>query len=182
MLKWITNFTYKIEDAARKQSFVYKYACKYYQEVIEKEIALGDITSLDNILCIGGGICPFSAILFHQLTGASVTVIDNNQSCVPKAREVINQLGIGGKVQILHQDGNDIDASGYSVIHFALQVFPMEQVFESIEKQAKPGTKLLVRRPKKQLGAIYSAFDSSSSKCTIHKARNIGSTILSIVS
>ena len=183
MLKWITNFTHKIESQAVKTGFVYKLACKYYQDVIGKEAALANITRDDHVLCIGGGICPFSAILFHQITGAKVTVIDNNEKCIPKAKKVIDRLGIGSKVRVLHQDGGstDIDFADYTVIHFALQVFPMDEVFTSVERKVLPGTRLLVRRPKKGLGGLYCTFSCCSlsyAPVAVHRARNIGSTVL----
>jgi len=185
MLSWVTKFTHVIEENAVKAGFVYKLASRYYNSVIQKESDLAGITNKDHILCIGGGICPFSAILFHQKTGARVTVIDNNEKCIPKARKVIERLGIGEKVRVLYQDGSskDIHFADYSVIHFALQVFPMEEVFRSVEQRAVPGTKLLIRRPKKQLNHFYCELADCLFPCcpyAVHKSRNIGSTVLYI--
>lgn len=185
MLKQITDFTHKIEHLAVKTGFVYKAVSRYYRNVVHKEVALAQITEKDHILCIGGGMCPFSAILFHQVTGAQVTVIDNNEKCIPKAQKVIDRLGIGDKVRVLYQEGDseDISFANYTVVHFALQVSPINQVFESVEKQVSAGTRLLIRRPKKQLSSMYCRFaDYLISRCTvtIHKARNIGSTALYI--
>lgn len=182
MLNLITNLTRKIENYSLKTGFVYSLACKYYHSVIEKEIALANITANDHILCIGGGICPFSAILFHQTTGARVTVIDNNSKCVKKAQQVIDKLGINEKVHVYHQDGNsqNIMFADYTVIHFALQVCPMEHVFFNVERQAVDGTRLLVRRPKKQLDNMYCHINclSPCNPHAAHRARNIGSTIM----
>jgi len=185
MLNWITDFTYKIEHCAVKARLVYKVACSYYRDVIEKESILASITEKDHILCIGGGICPFSAILFHQITGAKVTVIDNNEICIPKAKQVIEHLGLNHKVNALYQNGGSTDIlfANYSVVHIAMQVSPMEQVLSAVERQMMPGTKLLVRRPKKQLGNIYNQLtDRLLSRCpyTTHQFRNIGSTLLYI--
>ena len=179
----VTNFTYKIEDKASEVSTVYQLACKYYKNVVEREAALANITDKDHILCIGGGICPFTAILFHQHTGAKVTVIDNNKDCIPKARQVIKRLGIDERVHVHLQDGAnaETDLSEYSVIHMALQVDPIDHVFYQIEKQSAPGAKLLIRRPKKALGSGYSEFQSEHlSYCAYvsHKDCNIGSTFL----
>jgi len=187
MLNWITDFTYKIETQAAEAGLVYKFACEYYREVIQKEAILANITDKDHILCIGGGICPFSAILFHQMTGAKVTVADNNEACIPKAGSVIDKLGLNENVRVVHQDGTCEKACfmQYSVIHLALQVSPMEQVFSTVEKKMLPGTKLLVRRPKKQLHNMYSEVCHISLDCcpyTAHKSRNIGSTVLYIKS
>jgi len=182
MLKWIKDFAYKVENKAAESEFIYRLTSGYYQDVIQKEIVLANITAKDHILCIGGGICPFSAILFHQLTGAKVTVIYNNENRVPKAKEVITRLGINEKVRVFHQDGKDITFANYTIVHLALQVSPMEQVFNAVEQQIVPGTKLLVRRPKRPLGNLYSKLASALSNCpyAAHKSRNIGSTVLYI--
>lgn len=184
-LKWLTDFTYKIEDKAVKSNFIYKIASGYYHDVIAKEATLANITEKDHILCIGGGICPFSAILFHQITGAKVTVIDNNEICIPKAKQVIQRLGLNQQVHVLCQDGRtaDISFSDYTIIHFALQVSPMEQVFDIIERQVMSGTRLLIRRPKKRLKNMYCKVAKTLlSYCpyVAHKSRNIGSTVLYI--
>ena len=186
MLRWITDFTYKVESLAAKAGVVYRLACHYYQDVIRKEAVLANITRDDHILCVGGGMCPFSAILFHQLTGAKVTVIDNKTACIPKAKGVVDRLGLREYVRVLCRDGADtqLSLSEYSVVHLALQVSPMEHVFSQVEKGVLPGTKLLVRRPKKTLDSAYSRLrlpNALLARCpyTTHKkARNIGSTLL----
>ena len=183
---WICSFTQKIEDWASETEFLFKLARDYYHDVVQNEIVLANITSDDNILCIGGGICPFSAILFHQATGAKVTVIDSNNCCVDKARQIIKRLGLSKSVKVICQDGGSaaLSFAKYSVVHFALQVSPMETVFPYVEKRVAPNTRLLVRRPKKHLGKLYSCLPSPllhSCPLTTHKkARNIGSTLLYI--
>lgn len=183
MFKWLTSFTYGIEDKAAEIDTIYRLACKYYENVVSKEAILANVTKDDHILCIGGGICPFSAILFHQRTGAKVTVIDNNESCIPRARSVIERLGLDEYVHVCHQDGAccDISLSDYSVVHIALQVDPIDSVFSSIESQIAPGTKLLVRRPKKVLSATSSKLQERLMSCCAyvnHNTRNIGATFL----
>jgi len=183
MLGWIKGLTYKIENRASRAGLFYNIARRYYKDVIEKESILANITSSDHVLCIGGGMCPFSAILFHQLTGARVTVIDNNSLCIPKAQDIINRLGIDKYVQVLFQYGGseDLDYSQYSVIHLALQVSPMEQVFSQVEKQALSGTRFLMRRPTKHFDDMYCQMSCNTLTCgpyITHKSRNIGSTLL----
>ena len=191
MPKWLrcffqrcmTNFTCKIEGKASEVGAVYEFACKYYESVIEREMALANITENDHILCIGGGVCPFSAILFHQKTGAQVTVIDNNKDCIPKSKQVIERLGIDDHVHVRFQDGAsaEVDLSAYSIIHTALQVDPIDHVFSHIKSGAAPGAKILIRRPKKSLGSSYSELQNHLLKqCAYvsHKDCNIGTTFL----
>jgi len=179
---WITDLTLKIENLAAKAEIFYKLAATYYRDVIQKEIALANINKDDHILCIGGGMCPFSAILFHQITGAKVTVIDNNKQCIPKARGIIERMGLSSKINAVYCDGCAACDEKYTVVHFALQVNPMERVFSHIEKNAAPGTKLLLRRPRKRLLDLYSKLPKlSSCPFTVHSgARNIGSTLMYI--
>ena len=180
----ITKITQKIEHLAAESKLVYWFAAKYYHDVIKREIKLANITADDHVLFIGGGVCPLSAILLHQNTGAKVTVIDNNQSCVSKAQDQINRLGISDSVSVLFADGIDANLSfaKYSVVHFAMQVSPMERVFAQVEKKVALGTKLLVRKPKKKLSMFYSKLSSRADcKHILHNGvSNIGSTLLYI--
>ena len=89
--------------------------------LVKREARLADIREGDRVLCIGGGICPYTAILLHKYTGAHITVIDNNRSCVEKARKFVNRLGLD-KIKILPGDGRDICCHGYPVIHLAMQI------------------------------------------------------------
>ena len=185
MLKWITAFTQEIENCAIKAGFMYRFASRYYKNIIESEAILANVTEKDHILCVGGGVCPFSAILFHQLTGAKVTVIDNNMDCIPKAKQIISRLGLEEQIFVYCQDGRcaEIPFSEYTVVHLALQVSPMESVFAQIESRLAPGTRLMIRRPKKQLCNAYCRLFSNLLSCcayTTHHARNVGSTLLYI--
>jgi len=182
---WVTNFTRKIEKWATENGAIYKLAEGYYRDVVQKEVVLAGINAGDRILCIGGGICPFSAILLHRETGAKVTVIDNCQECVALAKKMVKRLGLQGRVTVRHQEGERIPLADYSVVHFALQVFPMENVFNHVQYHAAPGTKMLIRRPKNELKNLYSKISGRVRKMlqacpfTLHKnARNIGKTLL----
>ena len=182
----IIEFTRKIEYLAVKSKLFYWIVSHYYRNVIQNEVDLANITHDDHILCIGGGACPFSAILFHKITGAKVTVIDNCKECLQEARRIIGRLGLDEHIRAIWQDGGnrEFSVSEFSVVHFALQVCPMDYVFPKVKKQASAGTKLLVRKSKKCLGRMYSQLTGSFLNCYKHikhqKACNIGSTLLYI--
>lgn len=185
MLKWITNLTYKIEELATKIRPFYHLAASYYEDVVKREASLASLSSQDHVLCIGGGICPFTAILFHQRTGAKVTVIDNNPECIQYANKIIKDKNLDKEIQVLCQDGcccHSLGLREFSVVHLALQVAPMDKVFSQVEQQVKDGTKIMIRRPRKQLGHLYSQFLTKATghlSFTTHgNKRNIGSTLL----
>ena len=72
--------------------------------------------------------------MLHEYTGAHVTIIDNDDCCVRISRELIRKLGYEDSIDVLHSDGNEISPKDYSVIHMAVQVSPMEQVFCHIKE------------------------------------------------
>jgi len=184
MLKSVTKLTQTIEYLAAKKSLIFHIAIRYYHDVIRNEISLANITRDDHILCIGGGFCPFSAILLHQKTGARVMVIDNDSACIPEARELIERLNLCDAIHLECQEGccKDISLSQFTVVHFAMQVTPMEHVFSEVEKKVLPGTKLLIRRPKERLSAMYCKLSKNLLDCCRfidhRKPCNIGSTYL----
>jgi len=183
-LSRITKFTQKIEYLAAEKSIIYHIASRYYKDVIKNEISLANITKDDKILCIGGGFCPFSAILLHQTTGAKVTVIDNNSVCIPKAREVVERLGLIESIHLECTEGccKDLSVSQFTIVHFALQITPIEYVFAEVEKKVRPGTKMLIRRPKGNLNKMYCKLSQKLLACCRYinhnKPCNIGSTYL----
>lgn len=181
MVGGIVKFTQKIEYWAAANPIIYRAAALYYKDIIQKEVKLAKITNQDQILCIGGGPCPFSAILFHQLTGAKVTAIDNDQNCIQPARQIIHYLGLADSIRILYQDGLSAEIASYTVLHLAAQVAPMARVLEKIKACASPGTRLLVRKPKDKLQGLYANDypQFSNEQATYHKkTRNIESTLL----
>jgi trans-aconitate methyltransferase len=183
MARQIVSLTQKIEYWAAANPLVFRLAALYYQDIIRKEAELARITRDDHVLCIGGGPCPFSAILLHQLTGARITVIDNDQRCIEPARQVLSRMGLDSKVEILCQDGCAIDIHGYTVIHLAAQLSPMDQILSKIKEQAQPGTRLLIRTPKCRLASLYcqscACIDRSGCQAVYHKkTRNLDSTLL----
>jgi hypothetical protein len=177
----ITSLTQKIESWASGAGVFYRLAENYYIDMVKNEAALAGIGENDKILCIGGGCCPFSAILFHRTTKARGTVVDNCDKCLPNAQPVIERLGLSDYINVVLQDGCPLDIKDYSVIHLALQVNPIEKVVTEVESRMKPGAKLLIRQPKKNLCCLYDKFSNAmlaGCDCINHKSRGVGSTFL----
>lgn len=179
----ITRITKGLEQLSARNKHFYRTVSLYYRSMIKKEIELANISASDKVLCIGGGPCPFSGILLHEYTGAKVTIVDNDDLCVRCSRSVINSLGYGDDISVLHGDGKEIVPKDYSVIHMAAQVYPLAQVLREIKRRCCLGTKILVRLPKKSLFKAYGIEDVSFlNNCelkTFHsRVANVESTYL----
>lgn len=158
MAGWIVQLTRQIEYWAAASPLVFRIATCYYKDIVYKEAMLAQIRPSDSILCIGGGPCPFSAIMLHKLTGAKVTVIDNDWTCIQPARQILSRLDLADAVKVLHHDGcavNQISIHDYTVIHLAAQISPIEGIVQHIQRYAAPGTRLLIRTPKCKLKRFY---------------------------
>ncbi|NLA84786.1 MAG: hypothetical protein GX854_09745 [Clostridiales bacterium] len=151
---WITKLTRLIELSATRSRLVYCFVSVYYRLLIKREVKLAEINENDRVLCIGGGICPYTAILLNKYTNAFITVVDNNINCVEKSRTFVNRLGLD-RVKIIYGDGRDICCHGYTVIHLAMQLTPKESVLNEIMKKADHGTRILIRNPRKGIEKLY---------------------------
>ena len=149
----IVAFTQRLEYWASQSRLVYFILSFYYRHIVKKEVRLAKISADDSVLCIGGGACPYTAILIAKYTGAAVTVIDNNADCVDQAGEQIKRLGLE-RVEVSYNEGAVCRYGGYSVIHLAMQISPKEAVLQKIHTEADPGTRVLVRNPKPALDKL----------------------------
>ncbi|MBU9721233.1 MULTISPECIES: class I SAM-dependent methyltransferase [Bacillaceae] len=140
-----------------KSGICQRVASLYYDHVIEKEIALANITSEDKVVCIGGGSTPFTACLIAEKTGAQVTVIDYDKCVMEKARNFILKWNLDTKVTLECVDGLVYNVSKYTVVHVAMQVTPQRAVYQRMLHSMSVGGRLILRRPRVFLSPFYEA-------------------------
>ncbi len=130
----------------------------YYRPIVKKEVELAQVRLGQKVLCVGGGYFPATAILFHQLSGAKVTVIDNDIEAVESAHKLVVKLGLEHFVTVIHSDGIHSSSGDFDVIHIAMQVSPKEEVFHQLRTTLRDHAKLLIRTPKQHLERGYQPF------------------------
>ena len=151
----IGYITKKIECFVSKYCIGMCWVEKYYSQLVKNEISLGDITSEDRVMCIGGGPVPCTAITIARETGAKVAVVDNDPIAVNLALELINRLKLKDKIDVIEANGQNLMPDECSVIHIAKQVCPREEVLKYMWNNVSEGTRILVRKPKKGLKFLY---------------------------
>ncbi len=175
------NSTQILENMMAKHKFLQNIMFSYYKPIVKKEVCLSNVNSNDKILCVGGGYFPCTAILFHKLSGATVTVIDNDIDSIIPARELVKSLGLSEKVIVKHTDGMNISAENFDVVHIAMQISPKEDVFKNIYSHMQAKSKILVRTPKEHLERGYQPFKNvlvQNSSVKQPSFSNIESTLL----
>ena len=154
----MVSITQVFEKFASKSVHFYKLISIYYRSIIRREIALAGISSADHVLFIGGGPCPCSAIMIHEITGARVTVVDYDVECINCSHKLICMLGYEKSIQIICKHGCEMESfesSPYTIVLMAAQVDPVDEVFSHIKTKCSNGTKILIRLPKNKLKNRY---------------------------
>lgn len=169
-----------LEKNMGKFLFFQKLILAYYKPIVKNEVKLANINSNQNVLCIGGGYFPCTAILFHKLSGgATVVVLDNDIDAVNSSKKLVEKLGFSQKVIVKHTDGLESSAQGFDVVHVAMQVSPKEQVFNILHDSMNENSKILIRTPKQHLERGYQPFKQIADKWVKQtKYSNIERTLL----
>lgn len=157
------NITKIIEKQMSKCSLFRKLILSYYSKIVKNEVELCDAQENSNVLCIGGGYFPCTAILFNKFSNASVTVVDNDINAIKSSTKLIKKLGLDNKIHVQFTDGSDVFAEDFDIINLAMQVSPKKAVFDNITQNMKKNSKLLVRTPKKHLKNGYCDFNDFES-------------------
>ncbi|MCD5410801.1 MAG: hypothetical protein LRZ93_04000 [Clostridiales bacterium] len=150
-MKLISCLTKELEKSIYKYPSIIKLWKKYYyNNIIEKEIELGEISREDQVLCIGGGAIPFTALDIALKTGASVAIVELDLVAVEKSRELINEINMSNRIEVIHSSGQEFDASKYSVVHIASQACPVDEILHNVWACISCGSKILFRCDKKK--------------------------------
>jgi hypothetical protein len=179
----IMKFTQRMELFATRSSIAYGLMSLYYRMMVKKEVRLAGITRDDRVMCIGGGHCPYTAILIRKYTDARVTVIDNDCACIDRSKDYLYCMGLGD-IEVRHCDGKHMCCRDYTVIHIAMQVTPKEAVLREMIGRAQCGARVLVRWPKAIVEGLYNgrAGGAQSEQSVRHGLfSNVGNTSVHVV-
>ena len=147
-LKKLNDFFFSItEKTLSNFDIFFDEYLNYYQDVIEKEIEISEITKDDNILVIGCGTIPSTSIMIHKYTNSTVTGIDIDKKSVKQAIKCVKELDISEKVHIKHVIGTDYPLDGYSVIYIMFGVNNLSLIFSHIVKNMDDNARVIFRAP-----------------------------------
>ncbi len=115
-----------------------------YEQVIRREITLGNMRRSDRILNVGCGPAPFTAMLLAE-EGFSVTALDCDERAVGLAREAIRSAGYVDRVNVMIGNPATDVVPSFDVALVALQVRPKDAVVAGLLHSAGAGARILVR-------------------------------------
>lgn len=155
------NFDYSFIDKIHMKTtsyfwyFVDKFSCKLdkladrylktISAVYRKEGKEFGIYNAENVLHIGCGAFPISAMTLAEENGRKIVGIDSNPKVIAPAKEVIKKRNLENKIKIEFGNGANYPIDNFDMVVISGCAVPKIKVVEHIFQKAKPGTKIIVR-------------------------------------
>ena len=125
--------------------------------LVTAEAELAGITPDDNVLFIGSGPFPSSAICLARQYDASVTCYDTDSVACESSSAVFKKIGMEDKLKAVNASGESGPVEDFSVIVVALEVMPKQDVLQNILNHAQPGVKVIMRSSEGQRQSLFPA-------------------------
>ncbi len=130
--------------AARFKPVSLIYYKLFYQKMLEKELDMANLKPRSNVLHIGSGRYPYTAIYLAK-TGHTVEAWDLDPMAVIESRQIINKLGMESVIKVHCKDAISIKHSNHDAIWVSLNVKPKEVVLQNSLKALSSGGGLIYR-------------------------------------
>jgi len=103
------------------------------------------LSTAKNILHIGCGAYPITAMILAEMDDAKIVTIDNKPKSIKLANEVIRKKKLDKKIKAEYGDGTKYPLDGFDTIIVSGCSVPKIKVLEHIFKNAKPQSKIIIR-------------------------------------
>jgi precorrin-6B methylase 2 len=144
--KKLIDFLYVIfEKVASKFDIISSNYFKMYQELVDKEIKMAEISKNDKVVVIGCGALPITAILVSLKTKAHVVAIDKDKRAVKEAYNYIKNHHLESSIEIQYADGNVYPLKKFDVIYLTYGLKKKEDIFNYIVNNSKNNSRVIFR-------------------------------------
>jgi len=144
--KGFMDYAYVVfEKFACSFRFISKYYLQLYDELVEKEIEMANITSKDNVLVIGCGSLPATSVLSAMKSRAKTVAIDCDANAVENACTFVKSIGLEGDIEIKHADGLSYPVKDYDVIYALYGVKQQKEMLEYLAKNVNGNARIVFR-------------------------------------
>ena len=168
-----TNFFWHYADIL---SCMFEKLGKLYEEIIgkeyKKENEMFDISGAKNILHIGCGAYPITAVILAKVTDAKIVAIDRDSVAVNLARKIINKNDLHNKITIKKGSGIEYPMGEFDTIIVSSCSVPKIEILEHVFKTAKPKSKIIVREMEKRTKSIVDFINSYDNILLMEKMSN----------
>ncbi len=129
-----------------------------YEKIIgieyEKEIKKFELIKSKNILHIGCGAYPITALILAKKTSAKIVSIDKDPIAIKFANKVVIKKKLKNKIKIQRGTGQKYPVTNFDTIILSSCSSPKKEILENIFKNANINTKIIVRDILKNINFI----------------------------
>lgn len=116
-----------------------------FERLISREMSLLSEHPVKNALFIGSGPFPASAIWMNQMLQVPVDCLDIDDMAIDAAKTFIKDVGLEGKLRVIHETSPQYDISKYDVIVIALLAKPKQEILANISESIGAGCQVICR-------------------------------------
>ena len=117
----------------------------YYNDIIDQESNIAQITSISKVLHVGCGSIPASSILLAEKTKASIIGMDKDDRAIRNAEICLQNLGMSQKVKVKKTDSLEMDLSEFDVILISQGIIPKEDFMQKLADKLSVDTIVILR-------------------------------------
>jgi precorrin-6B methylase 2 len=142
----LSNFFWQCIDIL---SCKMKKIAKMYEATIskeyEKERETFGISDAKNVLHVGCGAYPITALTLAKINGVKIVGIDRNLKSIKLAENIVQNENLCAKIKIEHGDGINYPVEDFDTIIISGCSYPKRQILEHVFENAKPYSKIIFR-------------------------------------
>lgn len=142
----------------------FKKFAEFYKKTVgreyRKEAIKFDLSKAKNILHVGCGSYPISAMTFADMNGAKIVTIDINQKSIKLANEILDKEDFNGRITADIGDGSKYPLEKFDTIVISSCSVPKNEVIEHVLKDAKPQSKIIIREAYSSVDALIDRINS----------------------
>lgn len=160
--KWVDILSFKLDKIANM------YVEHVSKEYI-REFNMFNIHDAENILHIGCGSYPITALTLYGLNGGNITGIDRSKKAVERAEYLIAEKHYNDRVKIMVGDGSEYSPEGFDTIIISGCSIPKLKVLENLINKAKPKSRIIVRESCNVSNVVSKYIEEQKDKVKIEK-------------
>ncbi len=126
----------------------------FYDELIEKEIKMADISKNSNVLVIGCGSLPATTALISSKTNANIVSIDYDKKAVQNAFKFLKKINPKLNVKTVYADGHSYPIKGFDVIFILYGIKKQKDLLVHLSKKIENNTRVIFRTSQDSLDQI----------------------------
>jgi len=135
-------FFEKIAFKFEKTSSIY---LELYDEMVRKELDMIKTATKHDILVIGSGTLPATAVLIAKKTNVKITAIDIDEKAVKKSTEYIKNLNFHKRIDVKQGDGVVFPLKDFDIIFVLYGMRKQREMINHLSKDIKKSTKIILR-------------------------------------